>query len=222
MPRIFFALILLFVVEASFAQYDAECFINSKKEVKFAVENQPLDSIAFKDTLIIDGVKRYVDTVRKYYKVDPELYVQKMVGCRMPDFTFFNLEGTDLSINKIRTDFSIVSFSSTTYGDICNARLQQFCKLKSFLKDSISVINIFEEKDNEVLTYSKDYGSNVEYVANADLLFYHYNLQFGPTVYLLDKYKNIIWIKVGHRYKYTPDEIYLEILEKIRSTYCAD
>lgn len=212
----------LFFTISSFAQYDAECFNNAKKEIKISLENLPLDSVHFQDTLTINNVRRYVDTVVAMRRIDANPSAQKLIGCRLPDFNFFNLSGTDLSINKIESDFSIISFSSTTYGDVSNARLIQFCKLKSLLKDSLIVINIFEENDKKVLEYSLNYDSNVEYVANADLLFYHYALSVGPVIYVLDKYKNIIFVKTGHNYIYTPDEIYWEILEKIRATNCSD
>lgn len=206
----------------SFAQYDAECFINAKKEIKLSIENVPLDSMHFQDTLTINNVRRYVDTMLVIRNVDANPHVQKVIGCRMPDFNFFNLNGIDMSINKIQSDFTIISFSSTTYGDVSNARLHQFCKLKSLLKDSLTVINIFEDDDKKVLDYSLNYESNVEFVANADLLFYHYSLGVSPIIYVLDKYKNIIFVKASHRYNYTPDEIYSELLEKIRSTNCVD
>ncbi len=205
-----------------FAQYDAECFINAKKEIKLSIENVPRDSVHFQDTLTINNVRRYVDTMLAIRNIDANPHVQKVIGCRMPDFNFFNLSGSDLSINKIQSDFTIVSFSSTTYGDVCNARLHQFCKLKSLLKDSLTVVNIFEDKDKQVLDYSLNYDNNVEFVANADLLFYHYSLGVGPVIYILDKYKNIIFVKAGHKYSYTPDEIYSELLEKIRATNCSD
>lgn len=222
MFRSIFLFIFLSAVITSFAQYDAECFINAKKEIKLSIENVPRDSMRFQDTLTINNVRRYVDTILAVRNIDANPHVQKVVGCRMPDFNFFNLSGTDLSINKIKSDFTIVSFSSTTYGDVCNARLHQFCKLKSLLKDSLTVINIFEDKDKQVLDYSLNYENNVEFVANADLLFYHYSLGVGPIIYILDKYKNIIFVKAGHKYNYTPDEIYSELLEKIRSTNCSD
>lgn len=222
MFRSIFLFIFLSAAITSFAQYDAECFINAKKEIKLSIENVPRDSMRFQDTLTINNVRRYVDTILAVRNIDANPHVQKVVGCRMPDFNFFNLSGTDLSINKIKSDFTIVSFSSTTYGDVCNARLHQFCKLKSLLKDSLTVINIFEDKDKQVLDYSLNYENNVEFVANADLLFYHYSLGVGPIIYILDKYKNIIFVKAGHKYNYTPDEIYSELLEKIRSTNCSD
>ncbi len=222
MLRTSFITIVLLMSVNLFCQYDAECFINTKKEIKLSIENQPLDSLHYRDSLTINNVTRYVDTVLRVYRADATPYVQKMVGCRLPDFAFFNLDGVDMSINKIVSDFAIISFSSTTYGDVSNAHLQQFCKLKSALKDSLTVINIFEEKDKDVLDYSKSYESNVEFVANADLLFYHYSLQLGPVFYVLDRYKNIIFIKSGHHYIYSPDEIYSELLEKMRSTDCSD
>lgn len=222
MLKIFFIHIFLFFSLINFAQYDAECFINAKKEIKLAIENLPIDSMHVQDTLTINNVKRYVDTLIAVRNVDANPHVQKVIGCRMPDFNFFNLSGTDMSINKIQSDFTIISFSSTTYGDVCNARLHQFCKLKSLLKDSLTVINIFEEKDKQVIDYSLNYENNVEFVANADLLSHRYGLGVGPIIYVIDKYKNIIFVKAGHKYNYTPDEIHSELLDKIRATNCAD
>lgn len=214
--------VFLFTFHIGFSQYDAECFINAKKEIKLSIENLPIDSMRFQDTLTINNVRRYVDTMFAVRNVDVNPHIQKVVGCRMPDFNFFNLSGADMSINKIKSDFTIISFSSITYGDVCNARLHQFCKLKTLLKDSLTVINIFEDNDKKVLDYSLNYESNVEFVANADLLFHHYGLQVGSVIYVIDKYKNIIFVKTGHKYNYTPDEIYAELLEKIRATTCSD
>lgn len=123
MKHFIVSIIIILLMNQSFAQYDAECFINAKKEIKLSIENVPRDSMRFQDTLTINNVRRYVDTVLAIRNVDANPHVQKVVGCRMPDFSFFNLNGTDLSINKIQSAFTIVSFSSTTYGDVCNARL---------------------------------------------------------------------------------------------------
>ena len=207
------------------AQYDSECFVTTKKEIKILLEKglaEPGDSIRFQDTIVINGVRRYVDTMFLVRNFDAGPFVTKIVGCRMPDFSFFNLNKDELSVNKISTDYTIISFSSTSYGDVCNARLNQYCRLKKLLQDSLTVLNIFEEEDAKVSEYSKSYEDNVEFIANADLITYNYSLNTGATIFLLDKYKNIIYVKTGQRYNYTPDEIYSELLEIMRSTTCSD
>lgn len=221
--------ILIFILFLSgntlFAQYDSECYVTTKKEIKLTIEKiikEPGDSVRFQDTLMIAGSKRYVDTVLRVWTLDNDPYVKKFIGCRMPDFTFFTINKDEMSVNKITSDFTLISFSSTTYGDVSNARLYQFCKLKTLLNDSLVVLNVFEEEDEKVVEYSKNYAENVEFIANADLITYNYTFNGGTIIYLLDKYKNIIYVKSGHRYNYTPDEIYSELLEKIRAYDCAD
>lgn len=208
-----------------FAQYDAECFIVNKEKVKEGIKNlsndQLFDSVHFKDTLLMNGVSRFVDTIIAMRKrVDISGLTEKVVGCTMPNFSFFTTDKEDLSIEKIKTDFTILSFGSSSYGDVPNARLYQFCKLKTLLKDSLTVINIYEEVDAKVIEYSKMFPNNVEYVANADVLVYKYTFGDGGSVFVLDKYKNILYVKSGYSYINTPDEIYNEILDKIRATKC--
>lgn len=219
------SIILFLFTEISFAQYDAECFVSTKKEIKLEIDEAykaPGDSVRIQDTLLINGQSRYVDTMFRVRNFDANPYVNKIVGCRMPEFSFFTLNKEELSINKIVSDFTIISFSSTTYGDVCKARLHQFCRLKTVLKDSLTVINIFEDVDQKVIDYAKNYESNIEFIANADLLTYHYTLGTGAIIYIIDKYKNIIFVKTGQRYNYSPDEIYSELLDKIRAANCSD
>ena len=210
-----------------FAQYDAECFVMNKEKVKEGIRNlsndQLFDSVHVQDTLLMNGVSRYVDTIIAMRKgVDISYLVEKVVGCKMPDFTFFTISKEDMSIEKIKTDFTILSFGSSGYGDVSNARLYQFCKLKKLLKDSLTVINIYEDVDAKIIEYSKMFSDNVEYVANADELFLKYTFGDGPSIFVLDGNKSIIYVKTGGHYINTPDEIYIEILEKIRATNCSD
>jgi cytochrome oxidase Cu insertion factor (SCO1/SenC/PrrC family) len=221
------ALISFFILPfiSSYAQYDAECFNNTKKQIKLAIEEEfsrPTDSVRFRDSLYIGGVMRYVDTVIYRYQYDANPIVQRIVGCRMPDFTFFTINKDEMSVNAISSDFTLITFSSTTYGDVCNARLQQYCRLKKALKDSLTVINIFEDPDKKVIDYAMNYESNVEFVANADVLTSRYSLNTGAQIFLLDRYKNIIYINAGQRYRDTPDEIYSELLDKMREYSCSD
>lgn len=214
--------IFLFFAINSFAQYDAECFNERKKEILLSIESAPRDSIHFQDTLTVNNVRRHLDTMLSYSNLDVNTSAQKLIGCRLPDFNFFNVSGMELSINKIESDFAIISFSFATYADVGNARLHQYCKLKSLLKDSLTVINIFTDADKIVSSYALNFESNVEFVANADLLIYQYGLDLEPVIYVIDKYKNIIFVKTGYNYNISPDEIYFELLEKIRATNCAD
>ncbi|MFL5764012.1 MAG: hypothetical protein ACJ77K_08735 [Bacteroidia bacterium] len=215
-----------FVISYSLsAQYDAECFNKAREEIKKAIDQdfkRPTDSLHVQDTLLIGGVSRYVDTVFYRYQYDANPIVQKVVGCRMPDFTFQTINKEQMSVNGISSDFTIISFSSTTYGDVCNARLHQYCRLKKLLGDSLTVINIFEEPDNKVKDYAGNFDNNVEFVAYGDVLSKYYSLNTGAQVYVLDKYKNIVYINAGQQYVNTPDEIYSELLDKIRSTNCSD
>ncbi|HEY0029625.1 MAG TPA: hypothetical protein VGC65_02615 [Bacteroidia bacterium] len=207
------------------AQYDAECFINTKKEVRLAVESaikQPGDSVYIKDSIFVNGVKRYIDTAMRVWHLEDDPYVKRFVGCRMPDFSFFTVQKNEMSVNSIRSDFTIINFSSTTYGDVSNARMHQLCKLKKRLNDSLTVLNIFADNDKQVLAYAANYEENVEFVANADLITYNYTFNGGAIIYVLDKYKNIIYVKSGHNYRDTPDEIYSELLELIRASNCSD
>lgn len=213
--------IFLFSSLIGYSQYEAECFINTKKEITLTIENVPRDSMRIQDTVFINGQTRYVDTVIGVRGFDVNPYMQKIVGCKMPDFNFFNLNGEEHSVYKMQNDFTIIFFSSIHCGDGCNNQLRELGKLKSTLKDSVSVINIFEETDARISEYVKDYDSNMDYVANADLITLKYSFG-GALVFILDKYKNIIYVKHGTRYNYTPTEIYNEMLQKIRATVCSD
>ncbi len=59
MINIVLALIFLLLPNLTFAQYDAECFINTKKEIKLTIERLPVDSIHFQDTIFINGQNRF-------------------------------------------------------------------------------------------------------------------------------------------------------------------
>jgi hypothetical protein len=227
MQKTLFIFILLLFFRNCFAQYDAECFLTNrefaKNEIKNLSNNLLYDTVSFDDTVMTSAGKRFRDTVLAMRKpVDISSFVNKLVGCKMPDFSFFNIAKEEMSVYKIQSDFTILTFGSVSYGDVSNARLHQFSKLKTTLKDSLTVINIYDDADDKVIEYARDFENNVEYVANADLLIYNYTFGNGPITYVLDKYKNIIFIKSGHEYRYTPDEIYVEILEKIRATKCSN
>jgi peroxiredoxin len=216
----FFIAGLLFC-KSVFSQYEAECFMNTKKEILFEIENMPNDTLHFHDTIEEIGSKRYLDTTVMIRGKDVSPLINKIVGCRMPDFPFSNLDGKDFSINGIKSDFMLVYFSFVDCGDVCNAQLKEFSKLKTTLKDSLTVINIFPDSNGKVREFAKDYESNIEFIANADLLTYNYSFG-GTTLFVLDKYKNIIYVKNGAHYVYSPSEIYFDLLEKMRGTKCSD
>lgn len=215
--------IFLFFTIASFAQYDAECFNEKKKEILQAIENAPRDSMHFMDTLVINNVKRYVDTVFAMRNMDVDPYIDKIIGCRMPDFNFFNLNGEEFSINKTKSDFIILNFSFDC-GDVCNYQLEQYSKLQKVLGDSVAIYNIYEEPDTKIKEYVKSIEiDNLHFVANADLLTYHYSMSVRrPFLYLLDRHKNIIYVKCGQSQTESRVYMYETLLGKIRATNCAD
>jgi hypothetical protein len=226
MLRIAFVSTCIFFSLSLHAQYDAECFNNTRDEILSAIKSIRPDTLHFPvhDTIDLpDGKKRYIDTTYialRGYDVNPQ--VSKIIGCKMPDFSFFNIDKKEMSVYGVPSDFTLICFNSTTYGDVCNARLHQFCRMKDQLKDSLTVLNIFEEPDKKVVEYAKYFENNVEFIANADLLQYSYAMNLGAMIYVLDKYKNIIYVKSGQDYVNTPDEIYSELMDKIRSYSCKD
>jgi hypothetical protein len=220
--RITLSALLLLMSSACFSQYVSECFFQKKEQVKNELISMPVDSAMFPDSILVNGEKKSQPKKIFFVRADKDPIIQKMEGCRMPDFSFYTLNKEDLSIDRIKSDFTIVCFSSTSYGDVCNARLHNFCKLKNLLKDSLTVITIFQEKDETVSNYARDYDSNIEFVANADRLTNTYTIDRGHIIYILDKYKNIIYVKSQQHYHYTPDEIFYELLNKIRGAVCED
>jgi hypothetical protein len=225
MKRSLLLFFLFFSSASLFAQYDAECFNKTKEEIKKEVAElfkHPTDSVHWQDSMLTQSGMRYIDTVLYRYQYDANPIVKKIIGCKIPDFNFLTINKEEMSVGTISSEFMLICFSSTSYGDVCNARLHQYCRLKKLLKDSLTVINIFEDVDKKVSDYALNYENNVEFVANADVLTYNYGLGTGTVIYVLDKYKNIIYVKTGTEYRDTPDEIYPELLEKIRGTSCAD
>lgn len=216
-----FIFILLSVT--SFSQYEAECFNQKKNEILLAIENAPRDSMHFQDTLVIDNVKRYVDTMFVMRNMDVDSYISKIIGCRMPDFNFFNLNKEEFSINKTKSEFIILNFSFEC-GDICNYQLEQYSKLQKVLRDSVAIYNIYEEPDKKVKEYVQGIGiDNLQFVANADLLTYHYSVSVRrPFLYLLDRHKNIIYMKCGQSQTESRVYMYETLLQKIRATNCSD
>ena len=85
MKRFIASTIILLFTNESFAQYDAECFINAKKDIKLAIENVPRDSVRFQDTLTINNVRRYVDTMIAVRNVDANHMFKRLlvVECRI-------------------------------------------------------------------------------------------------------------------------------------------
>jgi len=223
MLKIFSIFIFLFSSLVGYSQYDSECFINTKKEIKLAIENIPVDSVHFQDTLVIDGKSRYVDTMFAVRNMNVDPYIIKIIGCTMPDFSFFNLDGQEFSINKTKADFIVLNFSFDC-GDICSYQLDQFSKLQKVLGDSIAIYNIYDEPNERVKEIPKTYKiDNLQFVANADLLTFSYSLNVRrPFLYLLDSHKNIIYVKAGQSQTETATYIYDTLLEKIRSTHCGD
>ena len=222
---IFLLFILSFLFKNISAQYEAECFVKTKELINKEITTMPTDSMHIQDTIMgPDMVKRYLDTVVRIYNSDKaNAKVSKIVGCRMPDFSYTDLAGETYSINSIKTDFTIVNFSFIDCGDVCNVGLHCFSKLKSKLKDSITVINIYRDPTDKVREFVKDFEDNIEFVGNADILSYNYSIEYGSSIYyVLDKYKNIVYVKSGFHYVNSPNEIYFDLLEKMRVTACPD
>lgn len=223
MSRLILIFIFLFFTITTFAQYDAECFSEGKKEILLAVENSPVDSVRIQDTILIDGRYRYVDTLVGMRYLDAGPYLHKVIGCKMPDFNFFNLSGEEYSINKTKSEFIILNFLFDC-GDVCNYQLEQYSRLQKTLGDSVVIYNIFEESDKKVNEYVKSNEiDNMQFVANADLLTFHYSIGVQrPFLYLLDRHKNIIYLKCGQNQTESRVYMYETLLEKIRATNCSD
>ena len=215
--------IIFLLTNQSSAQYDAECFNEKKKEILLALENAPRDSMRFQDTLVINNVKRYVDTMFAIRNMDVDPYIDKIIGCRMPDFNFFSLNGEEFSINKTKSEFIVLNFSFDC-GDVCNYQLEQYSKLQKVLGDSVAIYNIYEEPEKKVKEYVQSLAiDNMQFIANADLLTYHYSMSIKrPFLYLLDRHKNIIYVKCGQSQTESRVYMYETLLEKIRATNCAD
>ena len=207
-----------------FAQYDAECFNAQRKLITENIANTPLDSMHYRDTLRIAGVDRYIDTVYGFRVKDVSTQISKVVGCKMPDFSFFDLNGEEFSVYKTRSDFTIINFSFDC-GDVCNYQLGELSKLKKDLGDSVVIYNIYELEDKKLIDYFKslELADNMEFVANADLLLFSYAIKdIRPFIYLLDKYKNIIYVKGGQDVTESPTFLYEQFLEKMRATNCSN
>ena len=226
MPRkILFIFILFFLCKNSFAQYDAECFVKNREAIKGEIDKLPYDSLHLNDTILVNGVKTYRDTIILVSGRlrDLSSIVNKVVGCKLPDFTYFDLNKEEMSIDKIKSEYTIVYFGMLSCGDICNMYLDELSALKKTLKDSLTVVNIYDEKNDKVKEYSTSgEWDNICFVANADMISYNYSLQIGTHMLVLDKYKNIILVENGWDQTQTRTALYYKFLNLMRSRKCSD
>ncbi|MGZ4035616.1 MAG: TlpA family protein disulfide reductase [Bacteroidia bacterium] len=224
--KIFFLFILSFFYKNISAQYDAECFVKNKEAIKSEIDKLPLDSFHLDDTILVNGVKKYRDTIVLVSGRlrDLSLIINKVIGCKLPDFSYFDLNGEEMSVDKIKSEFTVVYFGMLSCVDVCNMYLDELSALKKTLNDSITIVNIYDEKDDRVREYSKTNSSwdNINFVANAAMISYNYSLPIGTQMFILDKYKNIIYIENGWNYNQTRTALYFKFLELIRSRHCSD
>lgn len=214
---------LLFISQASYAQYDYNCFESVRTEVKKEMEilmSAPLDSI---EITTVDSIKRKVPKARKanLEKVSAEMV--KIIGCQIPNFSFFNMQEKEFSIDKINSSYTIVYFTYLHCGDECNDYIRQFSKLKDQLQDSLTVIIIYKEKNSRVAERISYLPENVEYVANAEQIWRNYALSDGlTTALLLDRSKTVLLMEVGANPERMYPIIYDRFLKKIREISCKD
>jgi hypothetical protein len=201
--------------------------VKNKEAIKVEIDNLPLDSIHWDDTVVVNGVKHFRDTVVTVSGRlrDLSSIVNKVIGCKLPDFTYFDLNKEEMSIDKIKSDFTVVYFGMLSCGDVCNMYLDELSALKKTLKDSLTVVNVYDESDIRVKEYSVSgdgWDNYIHFVANADMISYNYSLQIGTHMFILDKDKNIIYVENGWNYNQTRTALYYKFLEMMRSKHCSD
>lgn len=215
---------LLFISQFSFAQYDYNCFESAKEALKAEMKrieaNMQYDSISYPDE---NGM------VRKYPKAkgfDPsglDYQLAKVIGCKMPDFSFFNLKGQDFSIGGVHSTYTIIYFTSLTCSDVCDDYIRQFSRLRDKFQDSLTVFMIYPNSNLSVMERVKHLPENVEYIANADQIWRNYGIGGDLNVMLLlDRSKTILHAEMGSSAAKTYPILYEIFYNRIRELSCID
>ena len=137
--------------------------------------------------------------MRQAYAFDSRMCALNRVGTKATDFRFSDVKGRIRNLYDIKADYIILFFSNPG----CTACLDIINNLKSFpqveegiRKGKLAVLNIYIDEDLKAWReympiYPKDWynGYDPDYVIRTDIL---YNVRAIPSLYLLDKDKNVI------------------------------
>jgi RNA binding exosome subunit len=148
--------------------------------------------------------------------------LKELIGCAMPDFSFFTTADKEYTISKISSEYTILYFSFIDCGDVCNDYLQQFSRLEDHFGDSITVINIYKQDHKKVKDFASAFPDNIEFVANAEILTRYYSMGGDqPVLYLLDKKKKIVMAEIAINSRNMNNVLYEKISLKIKEINCA-
>ena len=137
--------------------------------------------------------------MKQAYSFDARMCELNRVGTKATDFRFSDSKGKIRRLYDIKADYTILFFSNpgcTACLDIINA-LKSFSQVAEGIKSGrLAVMNIYIDED---LKAWKDYmpiyptewynGYDPDYVIRTDIL---YNVRAIPSLYLLDRDKNVI------------------------------
>lgn len=137
--------------------------------------------------------------MRQAYTYDAKMCALNRVGTKAADFRFSDVNGKIRRLHEIKADYIILFFSNpgcTACMDIIN-NLKSFPQLqKGISTGRLAVLNIYIDEDLQAWKdympiYPKEWfnGFDPDYVIRTDVL---YNVRAIPSLYLLDKDKNVI------------------------------
>ena len=139
------------------------------------------------------------ETSKGIYAYDAGLCAKNRIGTRAADFRFRDISGRSYTLYGIKADFVLIFFSNPG----CNACLEiienmKYSKEMDYLISTgqLVVVNLYIDEDIEAwksyMPVYPDSWYNVfdpDYVIRTDLL---YNIRAIPSLYLLDKDKNVL------------------------------
>lgn len=137
--------------------------------------------------------------MRTAYAYDAKMCQLNRVGTKASEFRFSDAKGKVRRLYDIKADYTILFFSNpgcTACMDIINA-LKSFPQVLEGIKSGkLAVLNIYIDEDLKAWKeympiYPKEWynGYDPDYVIRTDVL---YNVRAIPSLYLLDKDKNVI------------------------------
>lgn len=211
MTKLKFLIILMsFLHLFSFGQLDADCFIEIKK--RHLEETKSLDLGRYPN---LDSLNKYskesdFDTLNTITK----RALKRVTNCKYPISFLQTSENKKIVTNQIRSNFTLINFNYL-FCDACIQQLDDYVSIKKELKDQVTVLVFFPDKQKDIQHIIDKYRSFMEFIPDMKKYIEDYNLGVGtPLNLVLDKQQNIQYATCGANQK--SGLLYIELIPYLK------
>ncbi|MBL7912976.1 MAG: hypothetical protein JNJ41_18075 [Bacteroidia bacterium] len=195
---------------SSFGQLDADCFVKVKKQ--HAEETKSID---FGDYSNIDSLNKYNEESRfDSLEAITDRTLKRVTKCKYPISYLRTSENKKIITNQIRSKFTLINFNYF-FCDACIQQLDDYVTIKKELKDMVTILVFFPEKQKDIQLIIDKYRTFMEFIPDKKKYIEDYNLGVGtPLNLVLDKHQNVKYASCGANQK--SGLLYIELIPHLK------